>query len=401
LSEERIGAAIIGTGFIGTVHLDALRRLGVEVRGVLGSDAARGETRAAALRVPRAYASLDELLADPGVAVVHVTSPNQLHFPQVMRLLDAGRHMVCEKPLAMTSTQSAEMVERAQASGLVAAVCYNTRFYPLSQHAHRMVADGALGDVRLVTGHYLQDWLSRETDWNWRLEPEAGGALRAVGDIGTHWADLTSFITGLRPSAVLAELAIFLPERQRPTGPTETFSRAAGATERRRVETEDAGLILLRYPNGARGSLTVSQVSPGRKNAMSWDIAGSEVSASWHSETPDHLWIGHRNERGRRGGSQPPRRPRGGLRRYVSGAVPSGLRGRGRRRALAGLDLCRLRGWPPRDALLRRRAGERARRALDRPAAGRLKRERTHEARDPDGAVPGREPRRRRGLGLL
>ncbi len=295
MSEERIGAAIIGTGFIGTVHLDALRRLGVEVRGVLGSDAARGETRAAALRVPRAYASLDELLADPGVAVVHVTSPNQLHFPQVMRLLDAGRHVICEKPLAMTSTQSAEMVERAQASGLVAAVCYNTRFYPLSQHAHRMVADGALGDVRLVTGHYLQDWLSRETDWNWRLEPEAGGALRAVGDIGTHWADLTSFITGLLPSAVLAELAIFLPERQRPTGLTETFSRAAGATERRRVETEDAGLILLRYPNGARGSLTVSQVSPGRKNAMSWDIAGSEVSASWHSETPDHLWIGHRD----------------------------------------------------------------------------------------------------------
>ncbi len=295
LPEGRIGAAIIGTGFIGTVHLDALRRLGVEVRGVLGSDAARGQARAAALGVPHAYASLDELLADPGVAVVHVTSPNHAHYPQVMRLLEAGRHVVCEKPLAMTSKQTAEMVARARASGLVAAVCYNTRFYPLSQHAHRMVADGALGEVRLVTGHYLQDWLARETDWNWRLEPEAGGPLRAVGDIGTHWADLTSFITGLQPSAVLAELATFLPERQRPTGPTETFSRAAGATERRRVETEDAGLILLRYPNGARGSLTVSQVSPGRKNALAWDVAGSEASASWHSETPDHLWIGHRD----------------------------------------------------------------------------------------------------------
>jgi predicted dehydrogenase len=291
---SRIGAAVIGTGFIGTVHLGALRRIGVRIEGVLGSDAARGRERALALGVPRAYGSLDELLADPTVQVVHVTSPNHAHYPQVMRILEAGRHVICEKPLAMTSAQSAEMVARAEASGLVAAVCYNIRFYPLNQHARRMVADGELGDVRLVTGHYLQDWLARDTDWNWRLEPEMGGALRAVGDIGTHWADLTSFLAGMRPSAVFAELATAIRERQRPTGPVETFSQARGATERRRIETEDVGLILLRYPNGARGSLTVSQVSPGRKNSLQWDMAGSKASAAWHSETPDHLWIGHR-----------------------------------------------------------------------------------------------------------
>lgn len=290
-----IGAAVIGTGFIGTVHLQTLRRIGVRVAGVLGSSAERGSERARALGVERAYTSLDEVLADPDVQVVHVTSPNHLHVAQVKAILAAGRHVICEKPLAMASAESAEMVAGARASGRVAAVCYNTRFYPLNQHARGMVAAGELGEVRLVTGHYHQDWLAKESDWNWRLVPKAGGALRAVGDIGTHWLDLTSFIVGMTPSEVFADLATFIPERERPTGPVETFTRAQGATERVRVDTEDAGLILLRYPNGARGSLTVSQVSHGRKNWMTWDISGSKASAAFESEMPDRLWIGHRD----------------------------------------------------------------------------------------------------------
>jgi predicted dehydrogenase len=177
----------------------------------------------------------------------------------------------------------------------VAAVCYNTRFYPLNQQARGMVAGGELGEVRLVIGHYHQDWLSRDTDWNWRLETEAGGALRSVGDIGTHWVDLTSFIAGQRPSELLAELATFIPERRKPVGPVETFSTAAGATEPRRIETDDAAQILLRYPSGAKGAVTISQVSVGRKNAMLWDISGAQASASWFSETPDQMWIGHRD----------------------------------------------------------------------------------------------------------
>jgi predicted dehydrogenase len=244
--------------------------------------------------VPRAYASLGELLSDPGVDVVHVTSPNRLHHPQVMAILEAGRHVVCEKPLAMTSAQSAEMVAKAEASGRVAAVCYNTRFYPLNQHAHGMVANGELGEVRLVTGHFLQDWLARDTDWNWRLDPAEGGALRAVGDIGTHWLDLTSFIAGMQPSAVFAELATTIPVRRRPTGPVETFSAARGETEPVDIRTEDVGLVLLRYPNGARGAMTVSQVSHGRKGAMAWEVAGSEASAAWDAEASEALWIGHR-----------------------------------------------------------------------------------------------------------
>ncbi len=292
---SQIGAAVIGTGFIGTVHLEALRRLGVPVRGVLGSSPGRGAARAEALGVGRAYHSLAELLDDPSVIVVHVTSPNVAHFDQVMQILAAGRHVVCEKPLAMTSAQSAEMVAAASVTGKVAAVCYNTRFYPLNQHAHRMVADGALGEVRLVTGHYHQDWLVKPTDWNWRLETEEGGELRSVGDIGTHWMDLTSFVTGQKVVSVMADLATFLPERQKPVGPVETFAAATGATETRQVRTDDAATILLRFANGARGAVSTSQVSPGRKNSLVWDIAGSAASAAWNSETPDHLWIGHRD----------------------------------------------------------------------------------------------------------
>lgn len=290
-----VSAAIIGTGFIGTVHLWALRRLGVPVTGVLGSTGERGRARAAALGVPHAYGTLGDLLADPAVGLVHVTSPNEAHHPQVMAILAAGRHVICEKPLAMTAAQSAEMVAAARQSGRIAAVCYNTRFYPLNQQARGMVAGGTLGDIRLVTGRYHQDWLAKPTDWNWRLEPERGGALRSVGDIGTHWADLTSFITGLRPVEVLADLATFVTEREKPLGPVETFARSAGTTERVHVRTDDAGLILLRYPNGARGALTTSQVSHGRKNAMVWEIAGSKAAAAWESETPDHLWIGQRD----------------------------------------------------------------------------------------------------------
>ncbi|MYA89177.1 MAG: Gfo/Idh/MocA family oxidoreductase [Boseongicola sp. SB0662_bin_57] len=290
-----IGVAIIGTGFIGSVHLAAVRRLGLDVRGVLGSSADRGAARAAELGVGRAYADLDELVADGSASVVHVTSPNNAHFPQVKALLQAGKHVICEKPLAVTAAQSAELAEIARTSDCVAAVCYNIRFYPLNQHAHRLVADGELGDIRFVTGHYHQDWLAKPTDWNWRLEADKGGALRSVGDIGTHWLDLTTFITGLKPVHVLADLATFIPEREKPGGPVETFSSSAGQTEKVRVDTDDAAAILIRYDTGARGVMSTSQINVGRKNELVWDIAGSCGSAAWHSETPDHLWLGRRD----------------------------------------------------------------------------------------------------------
>lgn len=290
-----IGAAVVGTGFIGAVHIGALRRLGINVRGVLGSSPERGSARAAALGIARCYRSVDEMLDDPAVQVVHVASPNVAHYEQVKLILAAGRHVICEKPLAMTSAQSAEMATLARASGKMAAVCYNTRFYPLNQHARGMVAGGELGDVRLISGQFHQDWLAKITDWNWRLDADAGGPLRSVSDIGTHWVDLTNFIAGQRVTEVFAELATFFPVREKPVGSVETFSSARGATDLQEVKTDDAATILLRYPNGARGLMSTSQISHGRKSAMGWEIAGSAASTAWHSETSDQLWIGHRD----------------------------------------------------------------------------------------------------------
>lgn len=292
-----IGAAVIGTGFIGTVHAQALRRLGVNVCGVLGSNAARGAEAANTIGVPKAYASLEELLADADVKVVHVTSPNQFHFSQVKQILAAGRHVVCEKPLTMTSAEASELVALAKASNLITAVNYNVRYYPLNQHSRAMVAAGDLGDVRLITGHYMQDWLLFDTDWNWRLEADKGGLLRAFGDIGTHWIDLTSFITGLKITSVMAELSTFVKTRKQPVGPVETFSQGhSGETVPRNITTEDTALLLLRYENGARGSVVISQVSPGKKNSLCWQVDGSKSSAAWDSEKPDHLLIGHRDK---------------------------------------------------------------------------------------------------------
>ena len=227
---------------------------------------------------------------------MHVTSPNEAHHPQVKRILAAGKHVVCEKPLAMTSAESAELVELAASTGLVNAVNFNIRFYPLNQHLSELVRSGGLGDVRMVTGRYFQDWLLYDTDWNWRLEADRGGALRAVGDIGSHWLDLTSFVTGLHVESVMADLTTFIPVRRKPTGPVETFSTERAAnTVGVDIHTEDVASILLHYEGGARGSVSVSQLSAGRKNSLSYEVDGSSASASWDSEQPEQLWIGHRD----------------------------------------------------------------------------------------------------------
>ena len=291
-----ICTAIIGSGFIGTVHLEALRRIGVRVTGLLDASPDLGARRAQELGLPRAYASLAELLADDAVQVVHVTSPNELHYPQVKEVLAAGRHVVCEKPLALTSAQSRELAGLAERTGLVNAVNFNVRWYPLSQHVATMVSSGELGTVRLVTGHYFQDWLLFDTDWNWRLESDRGGPLRAVGDLGSHWLDLTSFLTGLRVEAVMADLTTFIPVRRKPATPVATFSAApAAGTVPVEIRTEDSATILLRYEGGARGCVAISQVSPGRKNSLSYQIDGASSAVASDSEQPDSLWIGHRD----------------------------------------------------------------------------------------------------------
>ncbi len=292
---SEIGAAVVGTGFIGVVHVEALRRLGVQVHGVVGSSHDRAAERSGQLGLPPAYDSFEAMLADPRVGVVHVTSPNHLHHQHAGAALRAGKHVVCEKPLAMTPAESADLLHLAEQSGRVHAVNFNIRFYPICQHVHGLIRDGALGDVRLVSGRYLQDWLLLDTDWNWRLEPKLGGNLRAVSDIGSHWMDLTSFLVGKRITEVMADLTTFIKTRFEPAGPVETFAtERAARTVARDVTTEDCASILLRYEDGTRGSLTVSQISPGRKNSLAVEIDGSTAAAAWDSERPDELWIGHR-----------------------------------------------------------------------------------------------------------
>jgi len=290
-----IGAAVVGTGFIGAVHVEALRRLGVQVHGVVGSSRERAAARSREFGLPQAYESFQAMLDDPRVEVVHITSPNHLHHEQASAALNARKHVVCEKPLAMTTQQSAELVELANSSGRVNAVNFNIRFYPVLQHLRGVIEEGGLGEVRLVSGHYLQDWLLLDTDWNWRLEPQLGGDLRAVADIGSHWMDLTSFLCGKRITSVMADLTTFIKTRRQPAGPVETFATDRSAkTVAREIHTEDCATILLHYEDGARGSLTVSQLSPGRKNSLVFEIDCAESAAGWNSERPDELWLGHR-----------------------------------------------------------------------------------------------------------
>ncbi|MEO8829230.1 Gfo/Idh/MocA family oxidoreductase [Lapillicoccus sp.] len=289
-----VGAAVIGTGFISGLHIDALRRIGVPLRGVLTRDAPAA--RESGL-YPHVYADIDELCADPSVDVVHVTSPNNLHAEQVHQVLSAGKHVICEKPLALDASSGEAMLDAARAAGVIHAICFNVRFNPVLHHARSMIAAGDIGVPRLVSGSYLQDWLLLETDWNWRVDPEASGRLRAVADIGSHWLDLASFLTGTRVAEVFADLHTFLPTRRRPVGSVETFTAHTVASVEREdftVTTEDAAGILLRFQNGARGALTVSQVSPGRKNSCRIEVAGSTSGLAWDSEEPERLWVGHR-----------------------------------------------------------------------------------------------------------
>ena len=291
-----LGAAVVGTGFVGLAHAEALRRLGVTVTGVVGSTPERAREQAAGTGLP-VYDGLGAALADPAVDVVHVASPNHLHASQVHAALDAGRHVVCEKPLGLDSSETTALLEHARSAGVVHAVCLNLRFYPLVHQLRVLVAEGALGPPRLVTGSYLQDWLLRETDWSWRLEPEKAGRLRAVADIGSHWLDLAEFTTGRRIVEVMADLHTVVPVRRHPPGPVQTFAAAAEeATDlvEETMSSDDAAGVLLRLEDGTRGLVAISQVSAGRKNAVTIEVDGADAAAWWHSEDPERLWVGRR-----------------------------------------------------------------------------------------------------------
>jgi len=283
---------------MGWVHVEALRRVGVTVTGILGSNPDKSQAAAGRLGLPRGYRSFDELLADRTVQAVHLGVPNRLHFEFARAALEAGKHVLCEKPLAMTSDESRQLVDLAgryprQAAG----VNYNIRYYPLCLEARERIRSGELGEVFHVAGCYVQDWLLLPTDYNWRVLAEQGGELRAVSDIGTHWLDLVQSITGLEVQAVCADLRTVHPVRQRPRGEVVTFKskeESHAQTEPVSITTDDYGCVMMELRGGARGCLWVSQVTAGRKNCLRWEIAGSKQALAWDSEQPNALWIGHR-----------------------------------------------------------------------------------------------------------
>jgi predicted dehydrogenase len=289
-------AILIGAGFVGKAHVDALRRLGVEVRGVVGSSPERSEEARQALGLARGYASIEEAAGDSSASVAHICTPNYLHFEQASALLRAGKHVLCEKPLATDTRESEILVKLGQECKRAAGVAYNLRYYPLCQEAKSLVASGRIGAPRLVHGSFLQDWLLHPSDWNWRLDPKLGGELRAVSDIGTHWLDLMMFISGEKVSEVCADLATTVPFRQRPRGRVATFEQNSSVeTDEVAISTDDYASVLLHFEKELRGVMSVSQVSAGRKARLWFELDGTEGSLAWDSESPNELWIGRRD----------------------------------------------------------------------------------------------------------
>jgi predicted dehydrogenase len=293
---HQLRAGVIGTGFIGPVHIEALRRLGIQVVALCDLPS-RVAAAAAKHGIARAFGDYRQLLQAPDVDVVHVTVPNRFHCEMALAALAAGKHCICEKPLAMNTSETARIVKQARKAGTVFAVNYNVRFYPAVLQLRKLVARGELGQIIHVNGSYLQDWLFQDTDYNWRLLPEEGGKLRAVADIGTHWMDTASFILGAGITSVLADLSTWHKRRKRPLGEVQTFAKAGPRTryESYPVKTEDFASILLQFSNGARGNLAVSQVAAGRKNCIRIEIYGSRKSAWWCSENPEQLQFGNRD----------------------------------------------------------------------------------------------------------
>jgi len=296
---RKIKTAVIGTGFMGKVHTEAIRRLGnVEVVALAASPKREAAKLAHTFDVHNVTGTWKALVSDPEVEAVHVCTPNALHYPIAMAAMEAGKHVLCEKPLAMSAQQAKEMVQLAKRKKLANCVNHNLRYYPVVQHIRRMIENGDLGDILIVQGTYSQDWLLYDTDFNWRLESKLNGPLRVTGDIGSHWMDLIQHLTGLKITALCADLQTFHKRRKKPKMPIETF---AGKTlkpddyEEVKIDTEDFGAVLLRLGPRARGAFTVSQVSAGNKNRFHIEIYGTKSGVMWNQEAPDQLWIGHRN----------------------------------------------------------------------------------------------------------
>lgn len=295
--------AVFGTGFMGRVHLEAVRRLEfVEASAIAGRNIEGARKLGAGFSVPTIATNYRDVLRDPAIDAIHICTPNAQHFPMAKAALLAGKHVICEKPLATSVAEGEELVSIAARQGVRNCVCHNLRCYPLVQQMRRMCEDGDLGEILIVQGTYSQDWLLYDTDWNWRVDSKAGGPSRCMADIGSHWFDLAEHVTGLRVTSVCADLQTFHGKRKQPKHSAETFSNQLPGAEdyiEASVDTEDFGAVIFHLGGQtggrARGSVVASQVSAGRKNRLNIEIYGTRSSVAWDQERPNELWVGHRD----------------------------------------------------------------------------------------------------------
>ncbi|SHN31884.1 Predicted dehydrogenase [Cyclobacterium lianum] len=294
---EKINVAVVGTGFIGPAHIEALRRSpNIEVAALCEVNEELAKAKAAQLGITKAML-FEDMLKDDSIKAVHICTPNFLHYAQSKAVLEAGKHVICEKPLATKIEEAEELVKLAKKSGLVNAVHFNLRYYPMVRQMKTMRESGELGDIYSIMGSYLQDWLFLQTDYNWRLEPDKSGDSRAIADIGSHLLDLTEYVTGLKITEVMADFSTVHKTRLKPLKAIETYSGKMlqeSDYEEVPINTEDHATVMLRFDNGHKGSVTVSQVNAGRKNRLNIEIAGSKANFEWCSEKPNELWIGRR-----------------------------------------------------------------------------------------------------------
>lgn len=293
--KRRLGMGLVGPGFIATHHIDAVRRLGyVDVVALASDNVASARVKADDLSIPKVYGDFNELLADPDIHVVHNTTPSFMHHPINLAAIRAGKHIISDKPLALTPEQCLELRDAAAEAGVVNAVTFNYRGNPLVQQARAMVAADEIGPVHYVHGQYIQDWMTDPHVYQWRMDPKLGGNSSALADIGSHWCDLAQHILGSPIVSVLADLSTGVPTRYRAAAAAEAFAKTDANTEKEAVPMtlEDTASVLLRFANGARGCMKVGQIMPGHKNDLQIELNGHKASLGWKQEEQNALWIG-------------------------------------------------------------------------------------------------------------
>jgi predicted dehydrogenase len=296
---KQIKTAIFGTGFIGRVHLDAVRRLeGVEIVALADTNVEVARRLGSGFALSKVVADYREILSDPSIDAVHICTPNAQHYAMAKEALEAGKHVACEKPLATDLEDAQKLVALAAQKGVRNCVCHNLRYYPMVQQLRRMREAGEMGEILSVQGGYSQDWLLYDTDWNWRIDSNVGGVSRCMADVGSHWFDMAEHVTGLRVTALCADLKTFHATRKEPKHAIETFANKLLGPEdyiERPVATEDYGAVIFHMGERTRGSVVASQAAAGRKNRLSIEVYGTKASAAWDQERPNELWIGHRD----------------------------------------------------------------------------------------------------------